>query len=94
MEGQTQLLSNQVLYSTLNIYCSQQKGVGTEFWVEVGNAMAYGWHLLKGVFVFLASGWPVILLALAGGISYRVFRKRKQQRETQPTPDRQQIPKA
>ena len=47
----------------------------TPFTEKFGNSFGNGWDAIKGVFLFLVTIWPIILIGIAGLIFYRRRRK-------------------
>lgn len=77
MDGQMRLYDKQVAMSTLVVsLVTVQSGVNN-FFSELGDAFGRGWTLLQQLFLFLASGWAVILFV---GATFWLFRRWRRNR--------------
>jgi hypothetical protein len=88
-EGRLKFLSNQVVYSTINIHAYQNipevqpPKIVRNFLGRAGRAFSDGWDGLLDFILFALGAWPLLLILAVCGWLYRNFRKRSRQKRNQ-----------
>lgn len=77
IEGQLNVMKNQVALSTLTVTLYETVSVPGFFGERLGSGFVNGWNSLLDFFVILVSLWPFILLGAAGYFGIRRWRLRK-----------------
>lgn len=84
IEGRYKYLSNQVVYSTLNITFYKTSPIYVSVGNKIAEGFAAGWNNLMLFFVFLVNLWPFLII-IAAVVFWRI-RYKKQKKAELPKP--------
>lgn len=80
IEGRYKYLSNQVVYSTLNITFYKTSPIYVSVGNKIAEGFAAGWNNLMMFFVFLVNLWPFLLI-ISAVIFWRIRNKKQKNAE-------------
>jgi hypothetical protein len=85
-EGRLRYLSNQVAYSTINLYFYQNLDRAPDlekgFWAQVGEALQGGWTAVRYLAIGAAYAWPLwLVIAVLVWLIRRAIRRHRAQKQ-------------